>query len=160
MSIPKNSQKLPIKIYEDQEFGLEIRIDEQGETLWLSQSQIAELFGKNRSVINKHIKNIYLEEELMEKSTCANFTQVQTEGARKVKRSIPHYNLDVVLSVGYRVNSKKATRFRQWANSILKDYLLKGYNIPSIEDLQSYPWGHTSFSIEDPDQNKLKFFTQ
>jgi len=106
---------------------IEVRIDE--ETVWLTQEQMTLLFGRDRSVITKHISNIYSEEELKEASTCAFFAQVQKEGDRIVKREVAYYNLDVIISVGYRVKSKQGTQFRIWANRVLKEYLLKGYAI-------------------------------
>lgn len=98
-------------------------------TVWLNQQQISHLFKTDRSVITKHINNIYRTKELLSESTCAKFAQVQTEGRRMVKRSIFHYNLDVIISVGYRINSKVATQFRIWATNILRDYIVKGYAV-------------------------------
>lgn len=90
---------------------------------------MAELFDTDRTSIVKHIKNIYLSEELAENTTCAKIAQVRLEGKRHIQRSIDHYNLDLIISVGYRVNSKRGTQFRIWANTVLKDYLVKGYSI-------------------------------
>jgi len=98
-------------------------------TIWLTQPQIAELFDAARSNIAEHIKNIYCEEELTAEATCRNFRHVRTEGTRQVIRTIPHYNLDMIISIGYRVNSKRATKFRQWANVVLKEYIIKGYAV-------------------------------
>ncbi len=116
-----------IIIYQPEEgfSSLEVRLD--GETVWLTQSQMAELFQTDRSSIVKHIKNIYNTLESEEFSTCAKIAQVQIEGDRKVSRQMIYYNLDVVLSVGYCVNSKRGTQFRIWANQVLKNYLMKGY---------------------------------
>jgi prophage maintenance system killer protein len=97
------------------------------ETVWLSVEQLASLFQRDRSVIQRHITNIYMEQELLKEATCANFAQVQMEGRREITRQIPHYNLDVIISVGYRVKSREGTQFRIWANRILKEYLLRGY---------------------------------
>jgi prophage maintenance system killer protein len=99
----------------------------QNNTLWLSQKLMAELFDKDSDTIGLHIKNIFSEEELDENSTTELFSVVQTEGKRNVTRQIKHYNLDVIISVGYRVSSKRGTQFRIWANKVLKDYILKGY---------------------------------
>jgi prophage maintenance system killer protein len=118
-----------IVIYEMPDGQTVINITLENETLWLSQSYMAELFDKDSDTIGFHIKNIYKEGELDEKSTTGDFPVVQKEGSRQVKRNITHYNLDVILSVGYRVNSKKGTQFRIWANKLLKDYLVKGYAI-------------------------------
>ena len=97
------------------------------EMIWLTQKSMAQLFGVDISTINEHLKNIYQTEELSETSTIGNFPIVQTEGSRQVTRNINFYNLDTIISVGYRVNSKKATNFRIWATSILKEYMIKGF---------------------------------
>ena len=99
------------------------------ETVWLTQQQMAALFQRERSVITKHINNVFKEGELDLKATCAKFAQVQSEGARTVKRDVDHFNLDVVISVGYRVKSKRGTQFRIWATQVLRDHLLKGYSV-------------------------------
>ncbi len=99
------------------------------ESLWLSLNQIAALFERDKSVISRHIRNIYKEAELELNSTVAFFATVQNEGGRQIERNIEYYNLDMILSVGYRVNSKRGTQFRIWANRILKEHLLNGYTI-------------------------------
>jgi hypothetical protein len=114
-------------IYNDGELELNVSVD--GETIWLTQKQIAELFEVTIATINEHIKNIFADCELGMDSTIRNFLIVRQEGKRTVKRNIEHYNLDVIISVGYRVNSLRATRFRQWATSVLKNYMLDGYVI-------------------------------
>jgi hypothetical protein len=106
---------------------IEVRFDE--DTAWLTQAQIAELFGTKSQAITKHINNIYNTGELDKASTCSILEQVRYEGNREVNRKLAHYNLDVIISVGYRVNSINATLFRRWATKILRDYLLKGYAI-------------------------------
>ena len=107
------------------------------ESVWLSQSQIAILFGVERTVIVKHVGNIYKSNELEEDSTCAKIAQVQNEGGRLVERTHKYYNLDMILSVGYRVNSQNATYFRRWASGVLKDYLIRGYAINArLEQLE------------------------
>lgn len=113
--------------YNDGEIEVAISIKE--DTIWLSQKQIAELFDKDVRTVNDHIKVIYKEAELLENSTIRKFRIVQKEGDREVARDISHYNLDMIISVGYRVNSKKATKFRQWATTILKEYITQGYAI-------------------------------
>ena len=118
-----------IKIYKTKDGETSIEVSLDNDTVWLNQYQIEELFSTNRTTINKHILNIYKSGELKENSTCAFFAQVQKEGNRTVKRNIKYYNLDIIISVGYRVNSKRGTEFRIWANKILKDYLIKGYSI-------------------------------
>jgi hypothetical protein len=106
---------------------VEVRI--QDNTVWLTQKLISSLFDVDRSVITKHLVNIYQEGELVKEATCAIFAQVQTEGNRQVTRDVEFYNLDVIISIGYRVNSQRATQFRQWATSILRDYAIRGYII-------------------------------
>ena len=118
-------EKGEIILYQPNEtIRLEVRLEE--ESVWLTQAQIAALFGIEVPAISKHIRNIYQSEELERKATVSKMEIVRQEGNRKVKRTIEIYNLDMILSIGYRVNSKNATRFRQWANQVLKDYLLKG----------------------------------
>ena len=99
----------------------------QDENLWLTQKGLAELFGVERSVITKHLRNIYDSDELDKVSTCAKFAQVQQEGNRTVRRELEYYNLDAIISVGYRVNSSKATQFRIWATKTLKEFIIKGF---------------------------------
>ena len=106
---------------------LEVRL--QDETVWLNQQQMAELFGTDRTSVLRHIHNIYKTHELDEAATCAKIAQVRVEGNRQVRREVPFYNLDMIISVGYRVNSIRGTQFRQWANKVLKDYMLKGYAV-------------------------------
>lgn len=107
----------------------QIIIDGESNTVWATEEQIVSLFGKARRTVGEHIKNIYEEGELNKTSTWREFRQVQTEGNRKVSRKVSLYNLDVVISVGYRVKSKTGTQFRIWANKVIKDYLIKGYSI-------------------------------
>lgn len=116
-----------VLIYESAENGLEIQVQLENDTLWLSQRLMAELFEKDSDTIGLHIKNIYAEGELEEQGTTELFSVVQTEGSRQVTRQVKFYNLDVIISVGYRVNSKRGTQFRIWATQRLKDYLVQGY---------------------------------
>ena len=125
----KESDDQKVVLYQSQEGELVVNVKLEEETVWLSQKQMGELFGKDVRTINEHIKNTYKEGELEEKSTIRNFRIVRKEGDRNVERNIDHYNLDTIISVGYRVNSKEGTKFRIWASSILKDYLVKGYAI-------------------------------
>lgn len=118
-----------IIIYQTPDNQTQVEVQFEGETFWLNQYQLAELFDTDRTSILKHLQNIYSTGELPEESTCAKFAQVRQEGKRKVKREVLHYNLDAILSVGYRVNSKCGTQFRQWATQRLKDYLVQGYAI-------------------------------
>ena len=117
--------KNEIILFEDQ--GVKLEVNMKDETVWLSQQQMAELFDSSRTNIIEHINNIYSDGELDKISTCQDFRQVRKEGKRDVTRNIPFYNLDMIISVGYRVNSKRGIIFRKWANKVLKDYLLKGY---------------------------------
>lgn len=116
-----------IIIYQSEDKKIEVSLKE--ETVWLSLNQIAKLFEKDKSVISRHIQNIFKTGELDKNSTVAFFATVQKEGPRKIKRKITYYNLDVIISVGYRVNSKKATQFRIWATQVLKNYLIQGYAV-------------------------------
>ena len=122
-----SSPKSEIILYQPNEtVSLEVRME--NETVWLNRNQIAVLFGRDVKTIGKHINNA-LREELKNMATVANFATVQNEGGRVVKRNVEYYNLDMVLSVGYRVKSQQGVLFRQWANKILKEYLLRGYSI-------------------------------
>ena len=114
--------------FRNENIELSVNVSPKEDTVWLTKEQMAVLFGRDRSVISKHINNILKEREL-DDSTCAFFAHVQKEGDREVKRSIEFYNLDMIISVGYRVKSQNGIIFRKWANSILKEYLLKGYVI-------------------------------
>jgi hypothetical protein len=114
-----------IAIYEDGSVVIDATVE--NETIWLSQKQLCELFGRDKSVISRHIRNIFKEGELDPEATVAKNATVQTEGERRVNRTIEYYNLDLIISVGYRVNSKQATHFRQWATGVLKQYLIHGY---------------------------------
>jgi len=104
---------------------LDVRLEQ--ESVWLTQQQMAELFGRERSVVTKHIRNAFKEGELDPRATSAKFAQVQTEGERTVTREVDHYNLDVIISVGYRVKSSQGTRFRQWATRVLREHLVQGF---------------------------------
>lgn len=114
-------------IYQNEHGQTELEVKLQDETLWLSQKQMAELFDVTKQNISLHIQNIFEEEELLVDATVKHFLTVQQEGRRRVKREIEHYNLDMIISVGYRVKSKIATRFRQWATKQLKEYIVKGF---------------------------------
>jgi len=118
-----------IVIYETSDGQTQLAVKLEKETVWLTQQQMATLFDTSRTNVVEHIKHIYEEGELKAESTCRNFRQVREEGSRTVTRNIPYYNLDMIISLGYRVKSITATRFRQWANRILKEYLVKGYAV-------------------------------
>ncbi len=127
-----------IIIYNTPDGEATVSVNLDGDTVWLSQQQMAALFDKDRTVITRHINNIYKTKELEKSSTCAFFAQVRDEGGRAVERKIPLYNLDMIISVGYRVNSKRGTQFRIWANKVLKEYLIKGYTISNNITEQRY----------------------
>ena len=121
-----DEKKNEIILFENQ--GVKLEVNLKDETVWLNRQQLSNLFGRDIKTIGKHINNA-LKEELKDIPTVANFATVQKEGNRSVKRDIEYYNLDMILSVGYRVKSNKGIIFRQWANKILKDYMLKGYAV-------------------------------
>ncbi len=119
-----NEKKNEIILFENQ--GVKLEVNLKDETVWLTQKQMAELFGKDRRTITRHIQNIYKDGELNENAVCSFFEHTAEDGK---KYSVKYYNLDMIISVGYKVNSKQGVKFRQWANKILKDYMLKGYAI-------------------------------
>ncbi len=118
-----------IIIYQGSEGETRIEVKFTGDTVWLSQQQMSELYQTSRSNVVEHIKHIYEDGELDEVSTCRNFRQVRQEGSRQVAREIPHYNLDMIISLGYRVRSIIATQFRRWATERLKEYIIKGFTM-------------------------------
>ena len=126
-----------IAVYQAADGSVRVEARLERETVWLSKQQMAELFGRDRSVISKHIRNAFDEGELVPQATCANFAQVRQEGARTVSREVEHYNLDLIISVGYRVKSQRGTQFRIWATNVLRDHLVKGYtaNAARLRDL-------------------------
>jgi prophage maintenance system killer protein/Zn-finger nucleic acid-binding protein len=123
------SDSKQIVIYEDKVSGVNLDVKLDGETVWLDQYQLEELFDTDRTSIGRHLSNIYKSRELDKEATSAKIAQVRKEGDREVKRNINVYNLDAIISVGYRVNSKRGTQFRIWANKVLRDYLVEGYAI-------------------------------
>ena len=114
-------------VYSDGE--LELKVSVEKDSVWLNRNQLAELFGRDVKTIGKHINNVFNENELTRVSTVANFATVQIEGGREITRDVEYYNLDVIISIGYRVKSQKGVRFRQWATSVLKNYIQNGYAI-------------------------------
>lgn len=116
-----------ILFYNDEDGNTKVEVLLENEDVWLNTEALSTLFNIDRSGIVKHINNIYRDEELEEKSTRAKIAQVQKEGNRSVKRFYPYYNLDMIISIGFRVNSKKAIKFRTWANKIIKDYMVQGF---------------------------------
>ena len=116
-----------ILIYQNSDGNIKIDVRLEEETVWLTQDQMATLFGKGRSTVAEHIANVFEESELEQIRTCRKFRQVRMEGSREVEREIDHYNLDVIISVGYRVKSPQGTQFRIWATQRLKEYIIKGF---------------------------------
>lgn len=121
--------KAPIVIYDTADQAVEVRLDAARDTVWLSQRQMAELFGKDVRTVNEHLRNVFAEGELLREETIRDFRIVRQEGRREVARSVEHYNLDVIISVGYRVKSQQGTRFRQWATRILREHLTQGWTL-------------------------------
>ncbi|MFA7608019.1 MAG: RhuM family protein [Rhodocyclaceae bacterium] len=121
-----------IVIFEAVSGQIDVRVEK--DSVWLSLPQLAELFGRDKSVISRHIRNVFAEAELERDASVANFATVQEEGGRSVQRHQEHYNLDVIISVGYRVKSREGIRFRQWASRLLKDYLTRGYALDLAGD--------------------------
>ena len=141
----------------DETIRLEVRME--GETVWLSQAQMAELFGTKRQAITKHLQNIYESDELKKEATSSILELVRREGNRTVKRKVEFYNLDAIISVGFRVNTKRGIEFRQWANRILKDYMLRGYVVNSrIMALEQHV-AEQDTQIKDL-KNKVDFFVR
>ena len=136
---------------------LEVRLE--NETVWLTQQQMADLFQTDRTSIVRHINNIYKTAELDQISTCAKIAQVRKEGDRMVSRSIPYYCLDMIISVGYRVNSIRGVRFRQWANQVLKEYMIRGYAVQQrIQQIEDKLENHALLLKEHSD--KIDFFVK
>jgi hypothetical protein len=139
-----------IIIYEEPDITTPVQVTLEEETVWLSQSQMAELFQVKPQNITIHLKNIFKSGELDEGATCKDFLQVQREGVRRVERSRKFYNLDAIISVGYRVNSKRGVRFRQWATSVLRQHLLQGY---TLDQRRLAERGNGSHIITPPRRN-------
>lgn len=116
-----------IKIYQIEDGKTEINVQLDNDTVWLSLNQMVDLFERDKSVVSRHIRNVFKENELSREATVAKYATVQKEGGREVERNIEFFNLDVIISVGYRIKSQRGTQFRIWANRVLKDYLIKGY---------------------------------
>jgi hypothetical protein len=125
-----------IEIFKTEDGATEIKVVLEKDTVWLNLNQLSFLFDRDKSLISRHIGNIFKEQELESSSTVAKFATVQIEGERTVERTIEYFNLDIIISVGYRVNSKRGTQFRIWANKILKDYLVSGFALNEKKLLQ------------------------
>lgn len=129
MANSKNLTKVeqPFLFYNTDDQRISLKVLVQGETIWLTQRAMAELFQTTTDNISQHLKNIYADEELRESATIEDFSVVQNEGTREIRRKLKHYNLDAIIAVGYRVNSKRATQFRIWATQTLREYIIKGF---------------------------------
>ena len=123
--MPKNANEIVLFESSDEQVSLPVSVDE--ETVWLTKDQMAMLFDRDRTVITRHISNVYKEGELEREATCAKFAQVQVEGNREVERTFERYNLDIIISVGYRVKSRRGLEFRRWATGVLREYVMKGH---------------------------------
>ena len=153
----KKQIKNNIVIYQAKNGAIELRGDFSRETVWATQMQIAEAFSVSISTINEHLRNIYQTKELEKNSTIRNFRIVRKEGKREIEREVNHYNLDAIISVGYRVNSRTATHFRKWATKTLKEHITKGYTINRKVILKNYDQflkTVTDIQILLPDQNR------
>lgn len=126
-----------IQIYQLDDGLINIEVKVQEETVWLSQQQMADLYQTSRTNVVEHVKHIYEEGELDEQSTCRSFRQVRQEGSREVARNIPFYNLDMIISLGYRIKSSIATRFRRWATERLKEYMIKGFEQEELDTVNT-----------------------
>jgi hypothetical protein len=144
--IIKNNNFTKFLLYTTPNGKVKVEIFLRDENIWLTQAKIAELFDTERSVVTKHLQNIYLDGELDKVSTCAKFAQVQNEGNRAINRELEFYNLDAIISVGYRVNSAQATQFRIWATERLKEYIIKGFTMDDerLKDPNGF-FGHDYF---------------
>jgi hypothetical protein len=126
---PKTDSSIPVAIYQSADGLIATEVKLQDETVWLTQRQMGELFASTAENVLMHLKNIYQDGELAESATTKDFLVVQQEGTRQVRRSLKHYNLDAIISVGYRVNSRKGTQFRIWATNVLRQHLVQGYTV-------------------------------
>ena len=134
-----------ILFYNDEEGNTKIEVLLENEDVWLNTEALAVLFNVDRSGIVRHINNIYKDDELKENATCAKIAQVQIEGTRKVKRIYSYYNLDMIISIGFRVNSKKAIKFRTWANKVIKDYMVQGFALNDERFMKARKSDHEYF---------------
>ena len=125
--ISPDSPAKEVVLYQTDDGNVNVSVIYYNESFWLTQKAMGELFGVNSQAITKHLRNIYEEGELSKEATCSKMEQVQIEGNREVKRNLDFYNLDAIIAVGYRISSMKATKFRQWATTTLKEYIIKGF---------------------------------
>jgi len=154
-----NSYKDQVIIYSDETGNIELYADIGKDTIWATQAQIAQIFDVNSQAITKHLKNIYSNGELSKNLTCSKMEQVQIEGQRTIKRFVESYNLDAVIAVGYRINSKKATQFRIWATKILHAHLVRGYTLDRyglIESDEKLEGLHDAITLLESQKHKGK----
>jgi len=147
----KINKNADIVIFQTKSGAIEFRADVKKETLWATQAQMAAVFGINPQAITKHLKNIYQEGELIRSTTCSKMEQVQMEGSRRVNRTVEIYNLDAIISVGYRISSKTGTKFRQWATKVLRMHIVDGFTINKKRIAKNY----TSFIVAVDNVKKL-----
>ena len=144
-----------IKFVND-DFQLDVTVSPNEETVWLTQKQMAELFDVKSQAITRHLKNIYNDEELFKEATCSKMEQIQMEGSRKITRKMDFYNLDAIIAVGYRVNSKKVTSFRRWATSILKKYMIKNIRVHMNNEIIKFNNGNLELDVTvTPDKDTV-----
>ena len=148
-----------IILYKTEDGAVKIDTIFQNETIWLTQSAMAELFGVNVPAISKHLKNIFEEGELQKEATLSKMETVQNEGGRQITRNKDFYNLDAIIAVGYRVNSKRATQFRIWATAILKEYIIKGFAMDDERLKQSERWDYFDEWLDNSSSNTIFGFS-
>ena len=139
------ANEIQFVLYNIDQEDIKVKVAVKDETIWVTQRGMAELFDCSADNISLHLKNIYAEEELLQEATTEKFSVVRKEGTRNVKRTLDFYNLDVIIAVGYRVNSKKATNFRQWATKTLKEYTQKGFVLNDEMMKNGRPFGKDYF---------------
>ena len=125
----KKMSKNAVIIYQSKSGGIDLKGDFKKETIWATQAQMAAIFDVNPQAVTKHLQSVYQEKELSKKATCSKMEQVRKEGSRTVKRSLEIYNLDVIISIGYRINSLAGTKFRQWATKTIREHITQGYTL-------------------------------
>ncbi len=147
MKPPSQPSETPVALYRTEDGTVRISALVQNETLWLTQKAMSELFAVGVAAVSKHLANIYAEGELTEAATISKMETVQTEGARTVRRMVDFYNLDAIIAVGYRVNSRRATQFRIWATGVLREYIVKGFALDDrrLKEAEPGPFGHDYF---------------
>ena len=161
--VPYNPQNGSVVIYQSDDDAVKLEVQLADETVWLTQQQMVTLFDTTKPNVSMHIRNIFKEGELTESATVKNFLTVQTEGGREVTRMVRYYNLDMIISLGYRVRSQRGIQFRQWANGVLKEYLLRGYSVNQRLMSLEERIDHKLYDIENTlaaHQEKIDFFVR